>query len=313
MRRANCCHAAWLTAMVVPLAAAAQQVGDEAFRFPNPNPSFEVGAGPRVCIDEGHFNFHTAEGRYRSFAELLRADGYVVGGYDGSFTRDALARCDLLVIANPLAAENEEDWSYPHPSAFTAGEMSEVMRWVREGGRLLLFADHAPIAAAARDLGAVFGVVMIDAYVDAGPGPDVFRSSDGTLRDHPIRRGTAPGERVDSVVTFTGQALMVTQGWEPLLVFGREAVGRINLDQAFQGESDRSLWPAFSVGGWVHGAAREWDRGRVVFVGEAAMCSAQLAGPERIPMGMNAPGAEQNPRFCLNVVRWLTDVIADGR
>jgi hypothetical protein len=68
-------------------------------------------------------------------------------------------------------------------------------------------------------------------------------------------------------------------------------------------------WPEFSVGGWVHGAARQWDDGRVVFLGEAAMCSAQVSGPQHSPMGMHAPGAKGNPQFCLNVVRWLTDVI----
>ena len=45
--------------------------------------------------------------------------------------------------------------------------------------------------------------------------------------------------------------------------------------------------------------------GRAAFFGEAAMFSAQVAGPSRRPMGMNAPGAEQNHRFVLNVMRWL--------
>lgn len=35
------------------------------------------------------------------------------------------------------------------------------------------------------------------------------------------------------------------------------------------------------------------------------MFSAQLAGEERIPMGMNRPEAAQNYRFALNVLRWL--------
>jgi hypothetical protein len=48
-----------------------------------------------------------------------------------------------------------------------------------------------------------------------------------------------------------------------------------------------------------------FGRGRVAVFGEAAMFSAQLAGPERRPMGMNAPEAPQNPRFLLNLVRWL--------
>ena len=70
-----------------------------------------------------------------------------------------------------------------------------------------------------------------------------------------------------------------------------------------------AAWPSFSVGGWVHGAAREWERGRVVFLGEAAMCSAQVSGPNRNPMGMNHPRAPQDAQFCINVVRWLTGVL----
>jgi len=39
------------------------------------------------------------------------------------------------------------------------------------------------------------------------------------------------------------------------------------------------------------------------------MFTAQLAGPERRPMGMNEKGAEQNPQFLLNVMHWLTGAI----
>lgn len=39
------------------------------------------------------------------------------------------------------------------------------------------------------------------------------------------------------------------------------------------------------------------------------MFSAQLAGPDKHPMGMNALIAKQNPQFLLNVVHWLTGVM----
>ncbi len=294
--------------MLLPLCVAAQQVSDDSFRLNNPDPAFSTGEGPQVCIDEAHYNFHTVDGRDKPFAELLRGDGYSVMGFASSFTRAALVDCQLLVIANPLAAENQEDWTYPHPSAFTKDEIRELMEWVRGGGRLLLFADHAPIAGAARDLGAVFGIVMMDVYANGGPGPDVFRTSDGTLQPHPILRGRSRVEQIDSVMTFIGQAVQITQGWESLLIFGTDAVAKISLEQSFQ-EGSWGEWPVFSVAGWVHGAVREWGEGRVVFLGEAAMCSAQVSGAERNPMGMNDPRASQNAQFCLNVVRWLTGVL----
>jgi hypothetical protein len=249
----------WLSVvmMVAPLAAAAQQRSDDAFHFDNPTPAFPQGDGPRVCVDETHHNFHTAHGRYKPFAELLRGDGYRVTRYTSSFTGEALTDCDLLVVANPLAEANAEDWSYPHPSAFTQDEIRELMQWVRAGGRFLLFADHAPIAGAARDLAVVFGVVMLDVYADGTPGgADVFRIADGTIQPHAIVEGRGAHERVDSVTTFTGQAFQITQSWQPLLVFGPEAVAGISLTQAFQRGSSAD-WPRFSVEGWVHGAARE--------------------------------------------------------
>ena len=46
--------------------------------------------------------------------------------------------------------------------------------------------------------------------------------------------------------------------------------------------------------------------GRAAFFGEAAMFSAQLS--DKQPMGMNAPMAEQNFQFVLNVMHWLSGI-----
>jgi hypothetical protein len=288
--------------------AAAQQTGDTSFRFENPDPAFAPGEGPRVCIDKGHYNFHTADGRYKPFADLLRGDGYEVSGLGASFSASTLSGCDLLVIANALADGNDGDWTYPHDSAFLREEIQALLMWVRGGGRLLLFADHAPFAGAARDLGAAFGALMLDLYADGGPGLDQFRISDATLRLHAIQQGRSSVEAVDRLTTFTGQAFQISAGWDPLLVFGAGAVGRFNLQQSFRGSTEDAA-PEFPIGGWVHAAARSWDLGRAVFLGEAAMCTAHLAGEQQFPMGMNNPVATQNALFCLNVVRWLTGVL----
>jgi hypothetical protein len=46
--------------------------------------------------------------------------------------------------------------------------------------------------------------------------------------------------------------------------------------------------------------------------GEAAMLTAQLAGPQRVPVGMNAPEAAHHSRLVLNTVRWLAGVTGTG-
>jgi hypothetical protein len=49
-------------------------------------------------------------------------------------------------------------------------------------------------------------------------------------------------------------------------------------------------------------------KGRTVVLGEAAQLSAQVAGPQRRPMGMNAPGID-NRQMALNIMHWLTRLI----
>lgn len=52
----------------------------------------------------------------------------------------------------------------------------------------------------------------------------------------------------------------------------------------------------------------EYGKGRVVMSGEAAMFTAQLAGPQQVRVGMNSPYAANNFRLLLNIIHWL-----DGR
>ena len=294
--------------------AAAQQVRDTSFRFDNANPAFPAAAGPVVCIDEAHNNFHTADGRYWAFAELLRGDGYRVEGFGRKFDHAALADCSILLTANPIGDANRNSWAYPHPSAFSRDEINELVGWVRGGGSLLLIIDHAPVPGAAADLGAVLGISMLDGYARGGrpgePGPDIFQRQDGTLSPHPIVAGRAEGERVTRVATFGGHAFQTSVHFEPLIVFGREATAHIRLDENLP-DLPENEWPRFEISGWLHGATRRLEQGRLVILGEAAMCTAQRTGPAERPMGMSHPDAGQNPQFCLSVVRWLSGLLGD--
>ena len=268
----------------------AQQVADTDFRPPIENPAYLVGKGPVVLIDEAHFNFHTATGRYLPFAELLRRDGYVVQPSAARFTAEVLEVCRVLVISNALN-ENQNDWDAPALPAFTAQEVAAVRDWVAGGGSLLLIADHPPWAGAAEDLGKAFGVRFRNGF--AGSGRLVFRRSDGTLMDHPVTKG------IDEVATFTGSSFQVDAPGQPLLVFGPEV-------DSFAQRNDPN---PVSMKGHFQGAVLPFGKGRVAVFGEAAMFSAQLDGPTKNPMGMNAPIAKQNPQFVLNVMHWLTGLL----
>ncbi len=286
--------------------AHAQQEPDTTFDTRVARPAF-VDRHPRVAIDEAHHEFHTLEGRYRPFAALIRADGCAVLPGRDRFDARSLAAVDILVIANALGVDDMSDTAAAH-AAFTAEECAAVRAWVDRGGALLLIADHSPMGAAAKALGAAFGVDMACSYtvdpVQGEPGrPSIidYAPGQGLANDHPIVRGRDSTETIRKVVAFTGQSLTgpphstqllrVSDRAEDLVVGYDPALGHVK-------PGDRR-----SAKGRAQGVAFDCGKGRVVVLGEAAMMTAQVAGGT-FKMGMNLRGNDDR-QFALNVVRWL--------
>ena len=130
-----------------------QQLPDPEFNTSVENPAYSR-SGPRVMFDEAHHNFHTTDGRYKPFADLMTNDGYQVIRNRKPFTKQSLDSFKVLVIANALGAEEMDDEGADQ-SAFTEDEIKVVYDWVKGGGALLLIADHAPFGRAAAALGLV--------------------------------------------------------------------------------------------------------------------------------------------------------------
>lgn len=136
--------------------------------------------GPRVLIDEAHWNTHTAQGRYRPFAKLLSRDGYRVSRNRQALIPELLETCDVLVSVNPRGLRGLAF----DASAFAPEETDAVRRWVGEGGGLLLVVDRPPAVEAARPLIKAFGIEIQEGAVHPSPA--------GSLPDaaaHPIRFG----------------------------------------------------------------------------------------------------------------------------
>src|ERR1043165_7009705 len=108
------------------LSVSGQQVSDTSFKPPIAKPAYSQGQGPVILLDEAHYNFHTADGRYQPFADLLRRDGYVVNASNSQFSKASLKSGQILVIANALAERNRTDWLLPTPSAFSDEEVKAV-------------------------------------------------------------------------------------------------------------------------------------------------------------------------------------------
>ena len=273
------------------------QRNDPDFKPSVTSPRFTSANAPTVAIDEGHRNFHTKDGRFLPFAQVVEADGCNVVGHAGAFTKQSLESIDVLVIANalPVSRGGQEI-----DSAFGEDEIAVLKDWVHDGGSLMVLADHRPYGEASMKLGAAFGVEMSGGFVldnDEQRGRIEFGRENKLLASHPITDGATSDERVTSVTSFTGQALRVPENFTPLMSL---AEGTVRYpDRGSVRGTDGT-----DVSDWHQGAVAEFGQGRIAFFGEAGMFSAQVAGPG-LKFGMNAAGAEQNQQFLLNIVRWL--------
>jgi hypothetical protein len=294
-----------VTAIATVNRSHAQQVADPNFDAKVAHPAYAK-AGPKVLFDEAHNNFHTASGRYKPFADLITSDGYQITPNKEKFSAASLKGFDILVISNALGAEKMNTPEAANP-AFTAEECDAVRDWVKGGGNLLLIADHAPMGASNQILADRFGVNMSKMFTidnqnydkeSNNPGFIVYTRESGRLADHPITRGRNDSERINKIITFTGQSL---KGPADSVAFMKLADSAVD---ATAGVNSNPM----SAAGRSQGLAMSSGKGRVVVLGEAAMLSAQLAGPNKMPFGMNRSGID-NKQMALNIMHWLSGLL----
>jgi hypothetical protein len=264
-------------------------------------------AHPRVVIDRAHHNAHTARGKYRPFAELLRMDGCNVKSGKHHFSAGSLKKTDVLVIVNASGGGQMTVMGINLPTshdrrnmpAFSTQEVESVRAWVEQGGSLLLIADHSPYGTAAAPLAAAFGVHMHQGFTEIPnekSDPMEFSFVNGRLPVSPIVTGIDSTTRVHRVLTFTGQSLDGPANATVLLALPANAIEYV--PEGGEGNVKMKEEKA----GRAQGLAFDYGKGRVVILGEAAMLTAQVYKGDHF--GMNTPGCD-NQQFALNIVHWL--------
>jgi len=230
-------------------------------------------------------------------------DGYQVVDYNGKFESDKLKEVDILVISNALHENARQPFVAPTKSAFTEKEIKVLHQWVQKGGALFLIADHMPFAGASVALAKEFGFVFYDGFLfeDDDKGILDFTLENNMLTENIISTGRNQSEKVSSIRTFTGQGFKIPKKAVSILNFKENHTLFIPERMWVFNKQTKKL-PATHLS---QGAYMKYGSGRVVVFGEAAMFTCQLAGPERIKVGMNSLEATENYKLLLNIIHWL--------
>lgn len=290
--------------ILLSVTAFSQQVADRHFDVRVENPAYKKNF-PRVLFDEAHNNFDTTNNRYKPFADLIFNDGYHLVVNRQPFTKESLRSSKILIIVNPLGAEEIDEENAGEP-AFTSGECEALDDWVRDGGALLLIVDAAPFSSAAETLGKKLGVEMSKGHVSDAANSDkesgdpailVYSRENRLLGEGSISSGRSGAERLTRVMVFNGQSLKGPEGSDAFLKLADSAIDSSS-------EADNKL----PVAGRAQGIAFRLGKGRVVVLADSAMASAQVTGSDNQPFGMNIPGID-NKQLTLNIMHWLSGVL----
>jgi hypothetical protein len=270
-----------------------QQIPDTTFLFQVESRIVERNL---VYVDAAHSNFHTIDNRFLPFAKLVRSGGFEVVSSTQQFSQESLTNCDILVIANANHPDNNPESGFGK-SAFAEDEIIAVEKWVSDGGSLLLIADHMPFSGAASELAAAFGFQFNDGFAFQRPQTGIFSFSkeDQGLGSHQITNN------LESIWTFTGQAFTIPDSSISLMSFDERHI-QLLPEIPWQFTEDT---PLENISGMSQGAILNYGDGKVAMFGEAAMFTAQLAGPNQFKAGFNYPEATDNWRFILNLLYWL--------
>lgn len=192
-------------------------------------------------------------------------DGYKVSDAGAQIDLTSLSPCEIIVIVNPLHESNIQNWVLPNPSAFTEEEIEELNIWVKDGGSLLLIADHMPFAEAAYDLASSFGFMLSNGFATLekeSNQPDIFSLENGRLLESPVS-----GDEITMITLFTGSVFTFPEQAIPVMVF-KKGDFSVEPEIAWQFQTNTDT---LEINGFAQGAP----------FGEAAMFTAQIINTEQ--------------------------------
>lgn len=264
------------------------------------NPSYEMNEGPLIMFDSAHKNFFIQSHLIKPLVDLLLNDGYRVSFLDKEFSKSSLSQAKVLVVITALPFDFATERSAADKNTFSRDELSELQNWVKNGGSLLAFSEHAPFDQAINPLLQKFEIESsIGTTIDTinyenkyGQGMIKFENSN-LKKNHPTVNGKY---KVERLVSFGGSALL-----------GPKYENILKLD-----ESSLNTKHSTGIGpegrGNSQGLAGSYGSGKIAVFGDSNGFTAMVFNMQdgsKMYAGMNTEGYDWK-NFVLNTFSWLT-------
>lgn len=293
--------------LILSFAAQAQMLNDTPFDATIDHPKFAKGKGPAVLFDAGHFNFIVHMGLANPLIDVANADGYRVTVDSMKFTKSYLSKYKLIVIFPAMPFKFGSKKQVTDEITFTSDELSALHDWVKEGGSLLMFNEHAPIDKSVTPLFNKFGIqlsigIVVDSvYHDTSSKAAnketllMFTRSNGLLNSgHPITKGEREGEEINKIMTYGGGGL--------------KGVGYTNIFKLSPSSTIKKYSGSEPTGTADSQAlAGKFGKGKVVALGDCNGFTAMyvMQGSNKLSAGMQVAEYDWK-QFAINTFHWLS-------
>lgn len=280
-----------------------QSVYDPGFRFTIENPVYEAGKGALILYDEYHNNPFTIKGQYRTFADVVRVDGYRIQAHREKLTDQALSGVAVFVTVNAL--NDFINWDLPNHPVYEDEEVELLYRWVHdEGGSLFLVVDHMPCPGAVSTLALRFGFNVINGFSQRIDGqPEIFSRSRGNLLANKIT--DREGYTIDSIRCWGGSGFIPPREAVVISILGEDYKLLLPVNTLSSRNRQTENIPQLSGLGIANGAVLQCGKGRICIFADGAPFTAQLQGINSEKKGMNHPDASYHLQFLRNIIHWL--------
>ena len=264
------------------------------------NPSYEINDGPLIMFDSAHKNFFIQSHLIKPLVDLLLNDGYRVSFLDKEFSKSSLSQAKVLVVITALPFDFATESSAAEKKTFSQNELNELQDWVKNGGSLLAFSEHAPFDQAINPLLQKFeiessvGTTIDTINYENKYGQGMIKFENKNLnKNHPIVSGKY---KVERLVSFGGSALLGPK-FENILKLG---------------ESSLNIKHSTGIGpegmGDSQGLAGKYGSGKIVVFGDSNGFTAMVFNRQdgsKMYAGMNTEGYDWK-NFVLNTFSWLS-------